>query len=164
MQSNIEGIEVSGKNGEKLIVQNRRAYFDYEILEKYEAGIELKGTEVKSLRTSGSMSIKDAYVDYEDGELFLVNAYIRPYEQGNIMNHDPERKRKLLMHKREILRLGKKMEEKGLTVIPLRVYFKRGIVKVEIALCKGKKLVDKREEIKKRETQREIEKLMKRFR
>lgn len=151
------------QTGEKIIVQNRRAYFDYEILEKYEAGIELKGTEVKSLRTAGSMSIQDAYVDYEDGELFLVNSYIRPYEQGNIMNHDPHRKRKLLLHKREIIRLGRKMEEKGLTVIPLRVYFKRGLVKVEIALCKGKKLIDKREEIKKRETQREIEKLMKKY-
>ncbi|MGC9054852.1 MAG: SsrA-binding protein SmpB, partial [Candidatus Hydrogenedens sp.] len=111
-------------SGEKLIVQNRRAHFDYEIFERYEAGISLKGTEVKSLRTSGSMSIQDAYVDYEGGELFLVNAYIRPYEQGNILNHDPHRERKLLLHKREIIRLGKRIEEKGLTLIPLRVYFK----------------------------------------
>lgn len=150
--------------GEKLIVQNRRAHFDYEILERYEAGIVLKGTEVKSLRTSGSMSIQDAYVDYIDGELFLVNSYIRPYEQGNILNHDPHRPRKLLMHKREIIRLGKKIEEKGLTLIPLRVYFKNGLVKVEIALCKGKKTVDKREEIKKRETQRELDRILKRYR
>lgn len=151
-------------SGEKLIVQNRRAHFDYEIFERYEAGIELKGTEVKSLRTSGSMSIQDAYVEYENGELFLVNAYIRPYEYGNILNHDPHRKRKLLLHKREILRLGKRVEEKGLTLIPLRVYFKNGLVKVEIGLCRGKKMIDKREDIKKKETEREIERLVKRYR
>ncbi len=151
-------------SGEKLIVQNRRAHFDYEIFERYEAGIALKGTEVKSLRTSGSMSVQDAYVDYEEGELFLVNAYIRPYEQGNILNHDPHRKRKLLLHKREIIRLGKRIEEKGLTVIPLRVYFKNGLVKVEIGLGRGKKVIDKREDIKKKDTQREIERVVKRYR
>lgn len=150
------------QSGEKLIVQNRRAHFDYEILERYEAGIALKGTEVKSLRDTGSMSIQDAYVDYEGGELSLVNAYIRPYEQGNILNHEPCRSRKLLLHKHEIFRLGRKIEEKGLTLIPLRVYFKNGLVKVEIGLCRGKKLIDKREAIERRETEREIERIIKR--
>ncbi len=151
-------------SGEKLIVQNRRAHFDYEIFERHEAGIELKGTEVKSLRTSGSMSIQDAYVDYEEGEMFLVNSYIRPYEHGNILNHDPHRKRKLLLHKREIVRLGKRVEEKGLTLIPLRVYFKNGLVKIEIGLGRGKKVIDKREDIKRKDTEREIERIVKRYR
>ncbi len=152
------------QSGEKLIVQNRRAHFDYEILERYEAGIALKGTEVKSLRTSGSMSIQDAYVDYEDEELSLVNSYIRPYEQGNILNHEPHRPRKLLLHKHEIFQLGKQIREKGLTLIPLRVYFKNGLVKVEIGLCRGKKLIDKREKIEQRETEREMERIIKRLR
>ncbi len=146
--------------GQKLVVQNRRARRDYHILERFEAGIELRGTEVKSLR-AGKMSLKDSYGDVENGEIYLVGAHISPYEQGNIFNHDPERPRKLLMHKREILRLGSQVAEKGLTLIPLRVYFKRGRVKVEIGLCKGKHTVDKRDALRERDIQRETDRYLK---
>ena len=141
---------------EKSIVQNRRARHDYQILESFEAGIELRGTEVKSLR-DGKIVLKDSYVDVVQGELHLVGAHISPYEQGNIYNHDPERTRRLLMHKREILRLAAQIAEKGLTLVPLRLYFKAGRVKVEIGLGRGKKLYDKREAVKEREAQRDIE-------
>ncbi len=141
---------------EKSIAQNRRARHDYHVLESFEAGIELRGTEVKSLR-DGRVNFKDSYVDVAGGELHLVGAHISPYEQGNIYNHDPERSRRLLMHKREILRLASQVAEKGLTVIPLRMYFKHGIVKVEIGLCRGKKLHDKRESVKEQEAKRDME-------
>jgi len=147
--------------GEKLIATNRRAGRDYIVLDKMEAGIALMGTEVKSLRVSGGITLKDSYADIESGQLYLLNAHINPYEQGNLFNHDPERKRKLLMHKREILRLGQRIEEKGFTLIPLRVYFKRGRVKIELGLCRGKHVFDKREDIKKRESEREIDRAMK---
>lgn len=140
---------------EKTVVQNRRARHDYHILERFEAGIELRGTEVKSLR-SGKISLKDSYADVAHGELFLIGVHISPYEQGNIYNHEPERPRKLLMHKREIKRLTGIVVEKGLTLIPLRVYFKRGIVKVELGLCRGKHKADKRAIIREREASREI--------
>jgi len=141
--------------GEKNIAQNRRARRDYHVLDTYEAGIVLRGTEVKSLR-AGNMALKDSYIDTLRGELFLVSAHINPYEQGNINNHEPERPRKLLMHKREIIRISTKVQEKGLTLVPLRVYFKRGRAKVEIALCKGKHTIDKRQTIQDREAKREI--------
>lgn len=148
--------------GEKLIATNRRAGRDYHILDKMEAGVALTGTEVKTLRVSGGITLKDSYADVERGELYLLNAHINPYEQGNVFNHDPERKRKLLMHKREILRLSQRIEEKGFTLIPLRVYFKRGRVKIELGLCRGKHVFDKREDIKKRESEREMDRAMKR--
>ncbi len=141
---------------QKLIVQNRRARRDYHILDRFEAGIELRGTEVKSLR-AGHMTLKDSYADVENGELFLINAHISPYEQGNIYNHDPERPRRLLMHKREILRLGQQIAEKGLTLVPLRVYFKRGRVKVELGLCRGKHIIDKRAALRERDIKRETD-------
>lgn len=141
--------------GEKVIAHNRRARRDYHVLDTYEAGIELKGTEVKSLR-AGNMALKDSYIDTVRGEFFLVSAHISPYEQGNIHNHDPERPRKLLMHKREITRITAKVQEKGFALVPLRVYFKHGRAKVEIALCKGKHTIDKRQTIQDREAKREL--------
>jgi len=146
--------------GEKTVAQNRRARRDYHVLERHEAGIELQGTEVKSLR-QGHITLKDSYADLENGELFLLNAHISPYEQGNIHNHDPERPRRLLMHKREIFRLGARVDERGLTLVPLRVYFKRGRVKVELGLCKGKHTVDKRDAIRERDIKRETEREIK---
>jgi len=148
--------------GEKVIVTNRRAGHDYHILDRIEAGVALVGTEVKSLRTSGSMTLKDSYGDLRNGELYLVGAHIRPYEQGNIYNHDPERDRKLLLHKHEIHKLAQRIAEKGLTLIPLRVYFKQGIVKLEMGLCRGKHSYDKRTAIKNRESQREMERAVRR--
>jgi SsrA-binding protein len=142
--------------GERLVTQNRRAHHDYQILERFEAGIELRGTEVKSLR-AGHMSLKDSYAEVEAGEMFLIGARIEPYEMGNIYNHDPERKRKLLMHKHEIIKLGQRVAEKGLTLIPLRVYFKEGRTKVEIGLCRGKHTVDKRDTIRERDIKRETD-------
>lgn len=141
---------------EKIIVTNRRARHDYHVLEKLETGIELRGTEVKSLR-AGHMILKDSYADVVDGELFLVGAHISPYEQGTVWNHEPERRRKLLAHKREILRLGAQVAEKGYTLVPLSVYFKKGKVKVEVGLCRGKQSVDKRATIREREVKREID-------
>ena len=144
---------------EKIIVKNRRARHDYHILDRFEAGIELRGTEVKSLR-AGHMTLKDSYGDVENGELFLVGAHISPYEEGNIYNHDPERRRRLLMHKREILKLGAQTAEKGLTVVPLSVYFKHGRVKVELGLCRGKHTVDKRRTLRERDIERETERAL----
>lgn len=141
--------------GEKIIAVNRRARHDYHVLEQYETGIELRGTEVKSLR-AGRITLKDSYGDVIDGELYLIGAHISPYEQGNIYNHAPERRRKLLMHKREIRRLGGVIAEKGLTLVPLRVYFKQGKAKIELGLCRGKTGVDKRDAIRERDIRREI--------
>jgi len=146
--------------GEKIIAQNRRARHDYHVLESHEAGIELRGTEVKSLR-DGGIQLKDSYVDVEKGQLYLVGAHISPYDKGNIYNHDPERPRRLLMHKREIHKLGTQVAEKGLTLIPLSLYFKRGIAKVEVGLCRGKHTVDRRDTLREREAKREIERVMK---
>jgi len=144
---------------EKLVVQNRRAHHDYFILEKIEAGIELRGTEVKSLR-AGGMTLKDSYAEVRDGQMFLVGSHISPYEKGNIYNHDPERNRRLLLHKREIVKLGAKVAEKGLTLVPLKVYFKEGRAKVELGLCRGKHTVDKRDTIREREVLREADRAM----
>ncbi len=148
------------ETGEKSIAQNRRARHEYHVLEHFEAGIELQGTEVKSLR-DGHMTLKDSYADVQNGQMFLLNAHINPYDKGNIFNHDPERPRRLLMHKREILKLGQRVEEKGLTLIPLRVYFKHGRAKVEIGLCKGKHSVDKRDTIRERDIERETDRMIK---
>jgi SsrA-binding protein len=147
------------ESGKKIISVNKRARFDYEISETFEAGLVLQGTEVKSLR-QGRVSLKDAYADLHNGEAYLMNSHIDPYEQGNRHNHDPERPRKLLLHKREIRRLSGKTQERGLTLIPTRMYFSRGRAKVELGLGKGKKLYDKRETLKRQSAQRDIERAM----
>ena len=140
---------------EKTIATNRKAYHEYNIIEKLEAGIVLVGTEVKSLRL-GLANLKDSYGRVENGELWLVNLHISPYEQGNIWNHEPRRPRKLLMHRPEIRRLTTKVAERGLTLVPLRLYFKNGRTKVEIAVARGKKIYDKREAIAKRDVDRDM--------
>jgi SsrA-binding protein len=147
----------------KQIATNRRARRDYHLLKTFEAGIALKGTEVKSLR-QGSANLNDSYAVVLDGELYLCNAHISPYEYGNRENPDPKRRRKLLMHKREIDSLAGQIAQKGLTIVPLRLYFNRGRAKVELALARGKKTHDKRETIKRRIAEREMERAMKRRR
>ena len=145
------------KNGtRKLIANNKKAYHDYFILEKYEAGLSLKGTEVKSLRM-GKCSIKEAFIRIENGEVFVYGMHISPYEKGNIFNRDPLRERKLLLHRSEIRKIDAKMREKGMTVVPLSVYFKDSLVKMEIGLAKGKKLYDKRDDIAKKDARREAQ-------
>ena len=145
---------------EKKISENRQARRDYEVLERFEAGIVLTGTEVKSLR-AGGLTLKDSYVEERRGELFLSNAHIPPYIHGNIFNHDPERARKLLMHKQEILKRGARVAEKGLTLIPLKVYFKNGKAKVEVGLCRGRVHADQREVLREREAKRDIDRALK---
>jgi SsrA-binding protein len=144
----------------KVVCQNRKAYHDYHIDETVESGIALLGTEVKSLR-EGKANLKDSYVIIKGGEVFLLNCHISPYSHGNIMNHDPLRTRKLLLHKKEISRLAGKVIAKGYTLMPLKLYFKDSFAKVEIGLAKGKKLFEKRDTIKEREARREIERAMK---
>lgn len=144
----------------KIISTNRRANHDYFLSDFLEAGIALKGTEIKSLRHN-NVSIKEAYVFLKNNEAYIINMNIPIYEKGTIFNHEPKRDRKLLLHKSEIYRLQSKIKEKGYTIIPTKVYLKKGKAKVEIALAKGKKLYDKRETIKKNESKREIDKLMK---
>ena len=146
---------------EKVVCTHPRAKRDYDIEENYEAGIELKGSEVKSLR-GNQASIKESFAMIRDEEVFLVNSYIAPYEQASVFNHDPRRERKLLLNKREIQRLMGKTLIRGYTLIPLKIYFKRGKAKVDLALGKGKKVHDRRNDIKKREADREMEKAMKR--
>ena len=146
--------------GTKLIAQNKKAYHDYFILEKYEAGLVLHGTEVKSLRM-GKCSIKEAFIRVEDGEMYIYGMHISPYEKGNIFNKDPLRVRKLLLHKLEIRRLMSKIKEKGYTLVPLQVYFKGSLVKVEIGLARGKKLYDKRDDLAKKDAKREIDRAFK---
>ncbi|MCS6873784.1 MAG: SsrA-binding protein SmpB [Pyrinomonadaceae bacterium] len=145
---------------EKEILVNRSAYHDYFILDKYEAGIVLKGTEVKSI-LAGKIQLKDSYVAIKDGEAWLINAHISPYQHGNRHNHDPLRDRKLLLHKREISRLQKETSQKGMTLVVTRVYLKNGRIKLEIGLAKGKKLYDKRETLKRKDLEKEIKKQMK---
>lgn len=142
-----------------MVCENRKARHDYFILETFEAGMVLTGTEVKSLR-AGRGNLKESYARVENGELWLYDMHISPYEQGNRFNHEPKRPRKLLMHKGEIMRLWGRTREKGLTLVPLRCYFKDGRAKVEIALAKGKKLYDRREEIAAREAKREVERAL----
>ncbi len=144
----------------KLIANNKKAYHDYFIEEKYEAGIELVGTEVKSLR-GGKCSVKESFLRIDKGEVYIYNMHISPYEKGNIFNKDPLRVRKLLLHKYEINKIMGKISEKGYTLVPLQVYFKGSLVKMEIALAKGKKLYDKREDIAKKDIQRENERKFK---
>ncbi len=146
--------------GKKLITENRQARHEYFILEDYEAGIALTGTEVKSIR-QGSVNLKDSWCSIEDGELFLKQMHISPYEKGNIYNRDPLRERKLLMHKAEIHRLLGKIKQDGLTLVPLSLYFMNGRVKVQLGLCKGKKLYDKRADAAKKDAKRAIDRAVK---
>jgi SsrA-binding protein len=143
------------QDGHKIIARNKRARHDYQIIDTWEAGIVLTGTEVKSLR-EGKANLTDSYGILNDGELFLLNLHIPPYEQGNRFNHEPTRTRKLLMHRKEIRKLIGAVERQGLTLVPLEMYFKRGVAKVTVALGKGKKLHDKRADEKKREDQRDM--------
>ena len=138
----------------KTIATNRKAFFNYEIFERAEAGIALVGSEVKSIR-EGGLNFRDSFVHFRGGEMWLVGCRIGPYSHGNLMNHSEGRDRKLLLHKREILKLGGKATERGFTIIPLRAYFKKGRVKVEIGLARGKKAHDKRESIKRKDIERE---------
>lgn len=140
---------------EKTVVTNRKALHEYFIIDRFETGIALKGTEVKSLR-QGTANLQDGYAAVRRGEIWLVGMHISPFEKGNINNHDPKRDRKLLLHKREIRRLIGKIAEKGLTLVPLRIYFKHNLAKVELGIARGKKSYDKREAIKKREVERQM--------
>ena len=140
----------------KTVCENRKARHDYFIHETYETGIELKGTEVKSLRV-GKANLRDSYAEVKDGEIFVEHMHISPYEQGNIFNHDPLRRRRLLMHKKEILKLFSKTREKGFTLIPLKIYFKNGRAKLELALASGKHTYDKRAALAEKSAQRDIE-------
>lgn len=151
-----EGKSMEKNSGVKLIAQNKKAYHDYFVLEKLEAGIELFGTEVKSIR-EGRINLKDSWCFVKDGEMLANGVHISPYEHGNIFNRDPLRTRRLLLHKKEIRRLYAQVKQEGLAIIPLSVYFKNGRAKLEIGLCKGKKLYDKRETAAKKDAQRAIE-------
>ena len=148
------------KEGIKEIASNRKAFHDYFVLERFEAGIELFGTEVKSIR-AGQVNLKDSYCTIREGELFVRGMHVSPYEKGNIFNRDPVRTRRLLMHKREIRKLQTVVKQDGLALIPLSVYFKNARVKLEIGLCKGKKNYDKRDAAAQRDAKREIERTMK---
>lgn len=144
------------ESGIRLIANNKKAYHDYFIEDTYEAGIELAGTEVKSMRM-GKCSIKESFIQIDRGEVFVYGMHISPYEKGNIFNKDPLRTRKLLLHQYEIRKIGGKIAEKGYTLVPLKVYFKGSLVKVEIGIAKGKKLYDKRQDIAKKDQKREAE-------
>lgn len=148
------------KRGIKIAAQNRKAHHDYFVEDRYEAGIELAGTEVKSIR-QGRVNLKDSYCVAKDGEIYAHSMYISPYEQGNIFNKDPLRPRRLLMHKREIMRLFGRVKQDGYALIPLSVYFRGSLVKVEVALARGKKLYDKREDAAKKDAKRQIDRAMK---
>lgn len=150
------------KDDVRPVATNRKAFHDYEILDKVEAGMVLKGTEVKSLR-EGKVNLKDSYVIFKDGEAFLLNTHISPYTHGNIENHDPERTRKLLLNRREIEKLTGTVTQKGLTVVPLRIYFRDHRAKVEVAVVRGKKLFDKRETERRKQADREAAAAVKRF-
>lgn len=147
----------------KILATNKKAFNEYEIIETFEAGISLKGSEVKSAR-NGKISLRDSYAKIKNSEIFLINCNIASYGSSSFFNHEPLRERKLLLHKREILRLQSKVQQKGFTIIPLKVYLKRGIIKIEIALAKGKKLYNKREEAKRKAIEMEIKKAMKGYR
>ncbi|MCC8076657.1 MAG: SsrA-binding protein SmpB [Clostridiales bacterium] len=149
-----------GQKGIKVVASNRKAYHDYYILEKYEAGIELAGTEVKSIR-AGRVNLKDAFCQVKNGELYVYGMHISPYEQGNIFNKDPMRDRRLLMHRQEIRRLYAHVKQDGYALIPLSLYFKNSRVKVEVGLAKGKKLYDKREAMAERAAKRDMDREMK---
>jgi SsrA-binding protein len=149
-----------GGKGTKQIAANKKAYHEYFVLERFEAGISLTGTEVKSVR-AGTLNLKDSYCRVKGGELWVLGMHVSPYKQGNIFNADPDRDRRLLMHKREIIRLGSRVSLEGLALIPLSLYFKDSRVKVEVGLCKGKKLYDKRETDAVRSARREIDRKIK---
>lgn len=151
------------KDSIKILATNKKAFNEYEIIETYEAGIALQGSEVKSIR-NGRISLKDSYAKIKDNEIYLINCNISLYSSSSYFNHDPSRERKLLMHKKEIIRLQSKVQQKGFTIIPLKVYLKKGIIKIEIALAKGKKLYDKREEAKRKAIEMEIKKALKGYR
>ena len=144
----------------KVIANNKKAYHDYFIIDTYEAGIELQGTEIKSIR-NGSVNLKDSFIRIKNGEAFVENMHIAPYDQGNIFNHEPRRLRKLLLHKKEIRKLEKSIQEQGLTIVPTKLYFNTSKAKLEIALVKGKKLFDKRNDLKEKAMQRDIDKARK---
>ena len=150
------------KQSGKIIAQNKKAWHDYFVDEKYEAGIALFGTEVKSIR-AGQVNLKDSYCSVKNGELFVLGMHVSPYEKGNIFNREPRRERKLLMHKREIMKINGMLTQKGYTLIPLSLYFSGKNVKVELGLCRGKKLYDKRDSIAAKEVNREIDRKMKEF-
>ncbi len=154
-------MNVAMDQGQRMIATNRRARFEYHIEETYEAGLALTGTEVKSLR-AGRASIQDAFARVERGEVWLYHMHIPPYEAGNIFNHDPLRRRKLLVHRSEIRRLYGKAQQKGYTLVPLRLYFRRGVAKIELGVARGKKQYDKRAAIAQREADRQISKAIKR--
>lgn len=147
----------------KQVADNRRARHEFEIIEVFEAGIELKGTEVKSMR-QGRANLADSFARIEAGELWLYNCHISPYDHGNRFNHDPVRKRRLLMHRRQILKLKQQAQEKGLTLVPLKLYFKGNWAKIDLALARGRQLYDKRQAIAKKESKRQLDRLMKRDR
>ena len=144
----------------KIVTQNKKAFHDYFILETYEAGIELKGTEIKSVRL-GHVNLKDAFIRFKNDEAFIENMHIAPYEQGNIFNHEPLRNRKLLLHKKQIKKLQREVKENGLTVVPTKLYFNTSKLKVEIALARGKKLYDKRQDLKAKDAKRDMERALK---
>lgn len=144
----------------QTIARNKKAYHDYFVLETYEAGLELYGTEIKSIR-NGRVNLKDSFCSVDNGEMFAIGMHISPYEQGNIFNRDPLRKKKLLLHKKEIMKLFGQSQQQGLSIVPLQLYIKNGRAKLEIGLCKGKKLHDKREVAAKRDAERTIERAIK---
>ena len=143
-----------------IVTQNKKAFHDYFILDTYEAGIELKGTEIKSVRL-GHVNLKDAFIRFKNDEAFIENMHIAPYEQGNIFNHEPLRNRKLLLHKKQIKKLQREVKENGLTVVPTKLYFNTSKLKVEIALARGKKLYDKRQDLKAKDAKRDMERALK---
>ena len=148
------------KSSVKIIAQNKKAYHDYFVEEKYEAGVELFGTEVKSIR-AGKVNVKESYCDIKDGEVFVLGMHISPYEQGNVFNKDPLRPKKMLLHKKEILKLFGLVAQKGYTLVPLQVYLKNSRVKIEIGLCRGKKLYDKRDDMARNDAKRDMERAFK---
>lgn len=148
------------KDSVQVIARNKKAYHDYFVLDTYEAGIELYGTEIKSIRR-GRVNLKDSYCGVDNGEMFALGMHISPYEQGNRFNRDPMRRKRLLLHKREILRLFQQSQQQGLSIVPLELYIKNGRAKLQIGLCKGKKLHDKRETAAKKDAQRAMERAMK---
>jgi len=160
---NAPGKDDKDKPTLKVVSDNRRARHEYEILEVVEAGVELSGTEVKSLR-QGRANLADAFARVEEDQMWLYNSHISPYDHGNRFNHDPIRKRRLLLHKKQIVKLRSRMAEKGLTLVPLKLFFKGNWAKVDLALARGKQLFDKRESIAKRDNQRQMERLIKRTR
>ncbi|MDN6639141.1 MAG: SsrA-binding protein SmpB [Tetragenococcus sp.] len=148
------------KGNGKLVAQNRKARHDYSVIETVEAGLSLKGTEIKAIR-NGRINLKDGFVRFRDGEAYLFNVHISPYDQGNLFNHDPLRSRKLLMHKKQITKLYEQSQTKGMTVIPLKVYIKNGYAKVLVGLAKGKREYDKRETLKRKDQERQIQRALK---